>query len=485
MKKKSTWYWIIIFIFVLGGGGWFLLGRGNSKEVEYRFDEVKNGDISIVVPATGTLEAVTTVQVGSQVSGTIAKLYADYNTVVKAGEVVAQLDATFLQAQVKENEANLERAVAQMNDSKRIFERSNELITKGIISQAEFDATRTTFESQTATVKQSQAALDRVQVNLRYATIRAPIDGVVISRSVDVGQTVAASLSAPTLFIIANDLTKMQVQASIDEADIGRISLGQNVTFTVDAYPEEKFRGRVSEIRLQPNNVQNVINYTVIIDVPNNDLKLMPGMTANVTILIDRKQHVLRIPNLALRFIPHNISEEEKAHLSTKTDVREERSGTRRHGEESGDKSKRNSQQNNEKFSDGMTGNKGMRQGRDGKGSEFQPFDRQEILSSKNISGSGKAARQLTEKWKRSVSTYQRRETSGSVWIMNEKKKLKSISVRIGITDGMFTEIISGELKEGQKVVVGSIVKNDIPSAQSNPFGGQQQRPGGGRRQGM
>ena len=471
MKKKSLWLWILIVV-VVSGGGWFLFGRGNGNDVEYRFDEVKKGNIAIVVTATGTLEAVTTVQVGSQVSGTIARLYADFNTVVRAGNIIAQLDPTFLEAQVKENEANLERVTAQLNDGKRIFDRSSELFKKGLISQAEFDAARTTFETQSATVKQTQAALDRARVNLKYATIRAPIDGVVISRNVDVGQTVAASLSAPTLFVIANDLTKMQVQASVDEADIGRISLQQGVTFTVDAYPEEEFSGRVSEIRLQPNNVQNVINYTVIIDVPNDDLKLMPGMTANVTVLIDEKENVLRVPSLALRFMPPDLPDEEKKKMMASRNTGG--NGTPQRGRNGNPSMKMD---NGKKPGTGKKPEKGSDE-------EFKPFDRQKMLSINTLDASSKPARQLSEKWNRSVSTYRRRETPGFVWVLDENKKPKAIPVRTGLSDGMFMEIVSGEIKEGEKVIVGNIVKDAAPTGQTNPFGGQPQRPGG-RRQGF
>lgn len=472
MNKKSLWLWILIVV-VVSGGGWYLFGRGNGDDVEYRFDEVKKGNIEIVVTATGTLEAVTTVQVGSQVSGTIARLYADFNTVVRAGNIIAQLDPTFLEAQVKENEANLERVTAQLNDGKRIFDRSSELFKKGLISQAEFDAARTTFETQSATVKQTQAALDRARVNLKYATIRAPIDGVVISRNVDVGQTVAASFSAPVLFVIANDLTKMQVQASVDEADIGRISLQQVVTFTVDAYPEEKFSGRVSEIRLQPNNVQNVINYTVIIDVPNDDLKLMPGMTANVTVLIDEKENVLRVPGLALRFMPPDLPDEEKKKMMAARNT--VGNGTPQRG--------RNDNASM-KMDNGKKLETGKKPEKDSDG-EFKPFDRQKMLSINTLDASSKPARQLSEKWNRSVSTYRRRESSGFVWVLDENKKPKAIPVRTGLSDGMFMEIVSGEINEGEKVIVGSIVKDAAPTGQTNPFGGQPQRPGGGRRQGF
>lgn len=236
---------LILSIIVLGAGGFLYFSNGSSPEVMYRMDKVTRGDLQVVVTATGTLSAVRTVQVGTQVSGTIAKLYADFNSIVKKGQVVALIDPTFLEASVKDAQANLQRAKAQANESKRSFNRSKTLLGKGLTSQADYDAAITAYESNSAVQKQAQAQLDRAEINLRYATIKAPIDGVVISRAVDVGQTVAASLSAPTIFTIANDLTKMQVQANVDEADIGKVQVGQEVKFSVDAYAETPFRKSV------------------------------------------------------------------------------------------------------------------------------------------------------------------------------------------------------------------------------------------------
>src|SRR5512140_739561 len=298
MKKKLIISGAILCLLLLTGYMVFL--RTPSKKYDFRLDKVTSGEISMVVTATGTVNPVTSVDVGTQVSGIVSKLYADFNSVVKEGQVIAQIDPTFLEQAVKDGEANLSRAIAQYADSKRTYDRTKSLYDKQLESQATFDAALTTLESNSAALKQAQATLDRAKINLAYATIYAPISGVVINRAVNVGQTVAASFSSPTLFTIANDLSKMQVQTTVDESDIGRISIGQEATFTVDAYSDEKFSGTVSQIRLAPVSIQNVVNYTVIIDVDNEQLKLIPGMTANVKILAASGKDILRVPNMAL-----------------------------------------------------------------------------------------------------------------------------------------------------------------------------------------
>lgn len=302
MKKK--WLWIAVAAVAVLGGGFLLLRDSSSDKITYRKAKIDRGEISIVISATGTLNAVTTVQVGSQVSGTISQLYADFNSKVHQGQLLAQLDPTFLQASVNEQRANVDRATAQVAEAERNFKRSTDLFAKSLVSQADLDAATTNLESAKASLAQAKAALDRATVNLRYATIKAPIGGVVISRNVDVGQTVAASLQAPTLFTIAQDLRKMQVQASVDEADIGNVKVGQAVSFRVDSYPEETFQGVVSQIRLAPVVTQNVVTYIVVIDVENAEMKLMPGMTATVTIEVTTKDDVLRMPIQAVRFSP-------------------------------------------------------------------------------------------------------------------------------------------------------------------------------------
>ena len=295
---------LILSVAVIGTGGFFYFSSGSSPDVMYRFEKVTRGDIQVVVTATGSVSADTTVEVGTQVSGTISKLYVDFNSKVKKGQVIALIDPTFLQSAVQDAEASLEKAKAQTDDAKRIYLREKDLLAKGLAAQADYDAAITTYQSNTAAQKSAQSQLDRARINLKYATITAPIDGIVISRAVDVGQTVAASFSTPTLFTIANDLKKMQVQAAVDEADIGRVQDGQDVLFTVDAYPDQTFHGKVTQIRLAPTTVQNVITYTVVIDVPNPELKLMPGMTATTTILVTKRENVLKIPTIAFRFQP-------------------------------------------------------------------------------------------------------------------------------------------------------------------------------------
>jgi HlyD family secretion protein len=303
MKTKRWWYLAGVAVIVAAGlYGWRTIGR--SEKIEYRFDHVDRGDLVVSISATGTLNAVTTVQVGSQVSGTISRLAADFNSVVKKGQVIAQLDPTFLQASVNEQRANVSRAQAQFDDANRTVKRQQDLFAKSLVAQADLDAATTNYAATKAGLEQAKAALQRNEVNLQYATITAPISGVVISRNVDVGQTVAASFSAPTLFTIANDLRKMQVQASVDESDIGNVKAGQDVTFRVDSYPERDFRGRVSQVRLAPVVSQNVVTYNVIIDVSNDDLPLMPGMTATVTIGVEKHENVLRVPIQASRFTP-------------------------------------------------------------------------------------------------------------------------------------------------------------------------------------
>jgi HlyD family secretion protein len=280
--------------------------------------EVARGDVISTVEATGTLEAVTTVQVGSQVSGTISALNADFNSKVRKGQIIAKLDSSLLETQVEQARAtvvrlqtDVDRAKVQAADAELKRKRAHELFARQLIPATDLETAESTARSADAAVKgaeaqvvQAQASLNQAQVNLSHTIIKAPIDGVVIARNVDVGQTVASSLQAPTLFIIARDLTEMRVNASVDESDIGEIGPKQKVTFRVDAYPNETFSGTVSQVRLQPVVQQNVVSYVTVIDVPNADLKLKPGMTAAVTIETARADDVLKVPTAALRFTP-------------------------------------------------------------------------------------------------------------------------------------------------------------------------------------
>lgn len=280
----------------------FYIRWETKAEGKFTAARVQLGDMVIAVTATGTLQAVTTVQVGSQISGAISALFADFNDHVKKGQVLAQIDPTFLKAQVAQAEADLDKASTSAELAKRQYERSESLFQGNMVSEADRDANQAAYEQTKSEIKSAQANLDRMKTNLAYATIISPIDGVVISRDIDIGQTVAASLQAPTLFTIAQDLTKMEVKTSVDEADIGKVQEGQLATFTVDAYPERNFEGRVKQIRLAPEVEQNVVSYNVILEVSNPEMLLKPGMTANVTIEIQRRNNVLKVPSAALRF---------------------------------------------------------------------------------------------------------------------------------------------------------------------------------------
>ncbi len=322
---------LLIVLAIGAGAGAYYIRRG-GPEIQVNTSPISRGDIVDTVGASGTLQAVTTVQVGSQVSGNIQFLGADFNSIVKKGQVVARLDPSLFDAQLQQAKANLaqtqanltkaqsdlERTKVQLIDAQQKFARSRELASRNLLPQSDLDSAKIAVDSAQASlasqeatvlqtraaVSQSQASVNQNQVNLDHTVIQAPIDGIVTQRSVDVGQTVAASMQAPTLFIIAADLTKMQVNANIDEADVGRIRPSQHVTFKVDAYPTETFEGTVSQIRLQPVVVQNVTTYGTVIDVPNAQLKLKPGMTANVKVEIAKRSDALRVPNAALRFRP-------------------------------------------------------------------------------------------------------------------------------------------------------------------------------------
>src|SRR5581483_879169 len=281
----------------------YFSNRGDGAP-QYQTVKVSRGDLSQVVTATGTLNPVINVQVGSQISGNIQKLFADYNTPVKAGQVIAQLDPAIYQAVVHQAEGDLANAKAALELAQVTAKRKEDLVAQHAAPQADLDSALATLHEAEATVKIKQSNLEKSKVDLDHCTIYAPIDGVVISRSVDVGQTVAASLSAPVIFTIANDLRNMQIDSNVAEADVGNVEADQNVNFTVDAFPYRTFQGKVTQVRNAPTTVQNVVTYDTVISVNNEDLKLKPGMTANVSIIIAQRQNALRLPNAALRFRP-------------------------------------------------------------------------------------------------------------------------------------------------------------------------------------
>lgn len=395
-------------------------GRG-KKDEQYKTEKVDRGNVTMTVTATGAVSAVTTVQVGSQVSGVIARLYADFNSQVKKGQMLAELDPTALQAQVEQRRADLTRSQVETANSKVTYERQRRLAQAGLASQSDLDGAKAQYDSARAQVSQTSAALRQSENNLQYTKIISPIDGIVVDRQYDVGQTVAASFQAPTLFSIAQDLTKMQVQADVDQSDIGRMQVGQVARFSVDAYPEQEFRGRIAQIRFNAQVNQNVVTYPVIIEVPNPEGQLRPKMTANVTIDVSTVADVLRVPNAALRFKPS--SEKEKG--------------------------------DGEKSASGSGGGAEGRAMRSGRGT-----------------GAEGAARMLPT----GGAPQPKKQT---VYILGEDKKPKRVEIRTGISDGKFTYVVDGALKAGDLVIVGAVTtKVEGPA----PMGGQGGPGGGGRR---
>ncbi len=522
---------------ILGGGtlavaalAGFYYWRSDSGATQYMTARIDRGNLRNTVTATGTLQAVTTVQVGSQASGTISALYADFNSVVKKGQVVAQLDPAVAKAQVDQARANLEQArasltqaraavvnsragvsdaqarslaakstvqnnqagvsgaeanvvvlKAQQDDAMSLLKQQESLLKAGVVAQRDYDVSLTAYktaearynqavaqlnqamlteqsassagiaQSQAAVeqsqaqvqqsqaqvqqaaaqVQQAQAALSLSEVNLSHTTITSPIDGVVVSRDVNVGQTVAASLSAPTLFTIANDLTQMQVIANIDQADIGLVEQAKSVRFAVDAFPGKDFDGKIEEMRLNPVNVQNVVTYNVVIDVNNPEQKLKPGMTANLTITIDERNNVVKVPNAALRFTP--------------TDASGQGSGAgAADGNANGQGRRRQQGDNAGNSSDGSSENR------------FAP------ASAPVLAGQTRR-----------------------VWILGQDGKPQSRRIKVGLTDGAFTEVVEGDLNEGDMVITGQTISgaNKTATTQATPPGfGNAPRTGGGRR---
>ena len=306
MKKIGKKGWIAIaVIVVIILGVWKCSGGKKEEKVTFETAKVEKGNIQTSITATGTIEPVTSVTVGTQVSGIVSRLYVDYNSVVKRGQVIAELDRTNLISELNAQKASLASAQSSLNYQESNFKRYQTLYDKGLVSADEFESARLQYQQAKEQVAQSRESVQRAQTNLGYATITSPIDGVVLSKSVEEGQTVAASFNTPELFTIAQDLTNMRVIADIDEADIGGVKEGQRVAFTVDAFPEDTFEGSVTQVRQQATTESNVVTYEVVISAPNVDLKLKPGLTANVTIFTLEKNDVLTVPAKALRFQPN------------------------------------------------------------------------------------------------------------------------------------------------------------------------------------
>jgi len=537
--KKKPIFWVILVILIAGAGfGYVYFFKNREPAVRYRTARVEQGSISAYVTANGTVNAVITVLVGSQVSGTILKLYADYNTQVKTGQLVAQIDPAIFQAQVSQAKATLENtraasltaqadiATARSNveagkanvlkakvsvlDTKRSLNRSLELFQKNLIAASDRDTAQTNYDSALALleaaqaqlkaneaqlessiakleaaragVKQSEAALELAQVNLDHCRITAPVNGIVISRNVDVGQTVAASLQAPTLFTIAQDLTEMQVDTNVSEADVGRVAVGQDATFTVDAFPQTTFRGKVTEIRNAPIIVQNVVTYDVVIQVKNPELKLRPGMTANASILVAHRDNVLKIPNAALRFRPDFAKREattQKGAQAVPSAPPAPASSlpTMERLKAALNLSPTQQAAISHILADTQTELQGARKGTPeaslAKARQLSAFARSKISSV------------LTEEQRKKFD--QMPEQTGTqtilpkfkIWVPVPQKRPIPVEITTGISDGSYTEVLAGPLQEGQEVILESMGSNSKGGATS----GTQTTPGfkGGR----
>jgi len=434
-----------------GAGAWRWRQTHRKAPVEFDTANVDRGKIIARVTATGTLSALVTVQVGTQVSGTIQKLLVDFNSPVKKGQLIAKIDPQLIAASLEQARANFEaaqgnllKAEAQERDAGRQFERSRDLLDRKLIAQADFDTTQANLEvakgasaAARGTLAQAKAALFQAQVNLNMTSIVSPTDGTVISRSVDVGQTVAASLAAPTLFVIAKDLREMQVDTSVAEADVGKLSTAMAATFTVDAFPGERFRGKVRQIRNAPTTLQNVVTYDAVIDVANPDLKLRPGMTANITFIAAERDGVVRVPNAALRFRP---TPEIFSALGIPVPAGVRDAGNRAGGPAGGGPGAGGGAHSGGAAPGGGAGPGGPGGARPhGAGHGDAPTDRR------------------------------------SVWALRDGKP-QMVPLRIGLSDGNMTEMLEGELREGEAVIV------DASAADGQAPGAPATAPGGMRR---
>jgi HlyD family secretion protein len=447
----GKWIGLLVLLAAAAAGATYYIKSGRDLAPDYQTVTVTRGDLIQAVTATGQVGPVLNVQVGSQISGIIRKLNVDYNSVVKSNQVIAEIDPSTCQMTVLKAEADLANAKANLTLAQVQATRADDLFTNKLISASDHDTAVAQLEQAEAQVQSDQATLKNAQVQLSYCTIFAPVDGVVISRNVDVGQTVASSFNTPTLFVIANDLTKMQIDALVSEADIGGVATNQDVNFTVDAYPYRTFHGRVSQIRYGAVTNQNVINYDCVIGVDNSDLRLLPGMTANVSIITAQREGALRIPNAALRFRPpETVAAEAKTNLAQMTAQAGRPGGDGGAGR--GD------------FRPGG-GPGGGGPGAAGPGG-FGPGGQRRGPGG-DQAGAGRrprAERQVT----RTVYVLAKDDPKDP-----EAVRPKPVQIKVGISDGINTELIEG-LEENTQVVAGIIPKEGAKSGApaSNPFGG-------------
>ena len=309
--KKKRWFIIVLIIAMAVIGYFYTKPKIEAKKLVYTYTSLQKGDIEASVSSTGTLEAINTVDIGTQISGTVAKIYVDFNERVRAGQLLAEMDMKLLNASLQSAKANLAVSRAQLNQAEDQYKRDKVLFEKEVIAEQEYNNSKYRYEQAKSTNEAARAAMTNVQVNIGHAKIASPINGIVIEKAVDEGQTVAASFATPTMFIIAEDLSKMQILADVDESDIGYVKDSMQVRFKIQTYPDDEFYGKVSQIRLQPIEINNVVNYKVVIDVDNKKGLLIPGMTANIEFITDTAKNVWLINNSALRFRPNEIMLEE------------------------------------------------------------------------------------------------------------------------------------------------------------------------------
>jgi HlyD family secretion protein len=475
MKKKVIW--IIVALVVVTGVilGLTVFKNGKNGEVKYRTETIGRGDIEAQVVTAGTLNPLETIDIGAQVSGKVMKLYADYNSPVKAGDIVAELDQEQQKMKIQQNEASyqtrlasLEQAKVTLQTSERGFERAKALMAKSLLSVEEMDAAEAAYlnaksalASSQASLAQAKSTLDQSRVDLGYCIIRSPVDGVVITRKVNIGQTLQSSFTAPVLFQVATDLTKMKVECDVDESDIGKVKEGQKVRFTVEAYPNDSFNGIVAQVRVSPTTVQNVVTYTTIVNVDNPEKKLLPGMTATVSIIVGEAKNVLRVSNAALRFTP-TLSQAEmdkiQQEMRDRFAAQRQAQGGQPGGAPQGGQTATAPQ--------GATGATPQ-------GTAATTAGGQRPQGQAGAQG-GQGMRQ---------GGGQNRPQMPRVWVQDKDGKLKMVMVRTGVQDTSYTEIVRSELKEGDVVILGTTSATSASSGQPG-MGGMMFMggPPGGRR---
>jgi HlyD family secretion protein len=455
--KKRPLIIAVAAVVAVAAGIWIWRQGASDEAPVYRFASLTRGDLEAAVSATGTLNAVTTVQVGTQVSGKVVATFADFNDEVKKGQLIARIDPTLLQQSVRDAQAGLERNQAELEQSEREYERNEQLFQRKVLTEIEFNNAKYALAVARANVKSAQVTLDRARQNLSYTSIYAPIDGIVVERNVDIGQTVTASMSTPQLFLIANDLAQMQILASVDESDIGAIKPDQPVRFTVQAYPDQRFNGTVKQVRLQSKTTENVVNYTVVVSVGNPDGRLLPGMTATLEFLTGSASDVLLAPNAALRFRP---TDEMRAQVRQRMQNGES-SQTRGANGEAPTGSGAMATDRAMGSAGGARNGGGFGAGGEGRS------------GAENRAGAGNGSR---------------RASLPTLWYLDASGKLAIARVRAGLTDGQLTEVEGPGLKEGMQVIIG--VNTPVQNSGNNALGvfgppagaqggGFQRRPGG------